>query len=144
MRNIMLAICVVAMSAAISAQSGGSMHDGHMEMNKKMDNMAGDMTYVGCIQAGGGTGTFVLVNASHMMQRTMEKGAGTQDAMRHDPMPPATLMLGASSVDLRKYVGQKVAVTGSSSGTAGTGAMGTGQAPTFTVKTVKTVAASCS
>lgn len=144
MRNIMLALCVVTMSAATSAQSGGSMHDAHMDTGNKMNNMPGDMTYVGCIQAGGGAGTFVLVNASHMMQPTMEKGAGMQDGMRHDAMPPARLMLGASSVDLRKYVGQKVAVTGSSSGMAGKSRMDKGQAPTFTVKAVKMVAASCS
>jgi hypothetical protein len=143
MRNIMLALCVAAMSAAISAQSAGSMHDAHMDMNKKMDNMPGDMTYVGCIQPGGNAGRLVLVNASRMMQGAMEKGGRMQED-KHDAMPPATLMLGAPSVDLRKYVGQKVAVTGSSSGTAGKGAMDKGQASTFTVKAVKMVAASCS
>ena len=142
MRNLMLAVCVAAMSQAISAQSGGSMHDGHMD--NKMGNMAGDMTYVGCVQPGSGAGTFVLANASHQMQATMEKGAKMENGMHHDAMPPATLMLSARSVDLRKYVGQKVSVTGSSSGAADKGAMDKNQATTLAVRSVKMIAASCS
>jgi hypothetical protein len=81
-----------------------------------------------------------------MEKDAMETGAMAKDGMSKDAMAPTALSLTGSSVDLSKHLGHKVSVSGSLAhekmdamykGTLG-------NAPAFTVKSLKTVAATCS
>lgn len=142
-RSLMSAVFVAAMSAAMAAQSSGTMNKGdHAGKMATMDTMAADTTYTGCLEAGSAPGAFVLSRAEQMMMNSMREDTKTGDGMSHDMMMPTMLTLVTTSVDLRKHVGQRVSVTGTSEA-AGKDAMGK-EPSTFTVKTLKTVAKSCS
>jgi hypothetical protein len=130
MSSVALLIAVVLSVTAI-AQSGGTMARGD-----KMDKMEmKDTTHTGCVEAGSAPGTFMLTHLA------------ADDHMGKDTMAPTTFSLSSASVDLSKHVGHKVSVTGSSAHgkmdamEKDTMAKGT---PTFTVKSLKMVAASCS
>jgi len=144
-----VAILVVAVwSVALGAQSGGAMAKGD-----KMETM--DTNYTGCIEAGSAAGAFMLTHlatADHMGKDVMKKDAMkkdtmAEDSMSKDSMAPTTLTLAGSSVDLSKHVGHKVSVTGSPAhekmDTMEKGTMGKAT-PTFTVKSLTMVAATCS
>jgi hypothetical protein len=151
-----VAILLVAVSSvAVGAQSGGTMAKG--DKMDKMEMM--DANYTGCLEAGSAAGTFMLTHvatADHlgkdmvtkdtMAKDTMAKDAMAKDGMSH-AMAPATLTLTGSSVDLSKHLGHKVSITGSLShekmDAMEKGTMGK-STPTFTVKSVKMVAATCS
>jgi pentapeptide MXKDX repeat protein len=143
-------VMAAALSVAISAQSGGTMAKGD-----KMDKMEmKDATYTGCIEAGTAAGTFMLTHVSgdHMGKDAMKKDTMAKDGMGKDAMASANLTLTGSSVDLSKHVGHKVSVTGSAAhgkmDGMGKDAMAkdgmTKDAPAFTVKSLKMIAASCS
>jgi hypothetical protein len=152
-----VAILVAAVwSGAVGAQSGGTMAKGD-----KMDKMQMmDTNYTGCIEAGSAAGTFALthlVAADHMGKDMMKEDVMKNDTMAKDTkamgsmsqsaMAPTTLTLTGSSVDLRKHVGHKVTVTGSLAHDK-MDAMEKGTmdkaTSTFTVKSLKMVAATCS
>ena len=152
-----VAILLVAVSSvAVGAQSGGTMAKG--DKMDKMEMM--DANYTGCVEAGSAAGTFMLTHvatADHMrkdmmkkdaMEKdTMTKDAMAKDRMSHESMAPTTLTLTGSSVDLSKHLGHKVSITGSLAhekmDAMEKGRMGK-STPTFTVKSVKMVAATCS
>jgi len=135
------------MSAAAGAQ------DGKMG---KMNGMAHDQRYTGCIERSQ-DGGFTLAHAAKadgamkkpmardsMTTESMTKDSMAKDSMAKDPMAKDSMMTDAmalgvagTGVDLAKHVGHKVTVTGVSGGSMN------GMA-TFTVKSVKMVAASCS
>jgi hypothetical protein len=149
-----VAILIAAVSSvALGAQSGGTMTRGD-----KMEMM--DATYTGCIEAGSTAGTFVLTHVGTagrmgkdvmkkdaMAKDTMPKDAMAKDGMSHESISPTTLTLMGSSVNLSKHLGHKVSITGSvgheKMDAMEKGAMGKSTS-TFTVKSLKTVAATCS
>jgi hypothetical protein len=136
-RSVMSAVLAAAWSVAVAAQTGGTM-----DKSQRMDKMPTQVTYIGCLEAGSAAGTFTLTHADRMGNDAMKKDAMAKGAMSHDMMASTRLHLASSSVDLSKNVGRKVSVTGSASAMhkdeAGM------NASTFTVKTLKRVAASCS
>lgn len=131
-------VIAVALSAVASAQSGGAMGKGDkMKMNNKTV-----MTYTGCLEAGTAAGTFTLTHVvadDHMgkdmmkdgMKHDMNHDEMPADGMSHDAMMPSTLSLMGKAVRT-SHVGRKVSVTGSLASSS------------FTVKSLKVVAASCS
>jgi pentapeptide MXKDX repeat protein len=157
-----VAILVAAVSSvAVGAQSGGTMaKDDKMGRMEMMDG-----NYTGCIEAGSAAGTFMLTHvatADHMGKDMMKKGAMAKDTMAkntmtkdamatdgmsHESMAPTTLTLTGSSVDLSKHSGHKVSLTGSLAHEK-MDAMEKGMAgkstATFTVKSLKMIAATCS
>lgn len=142
-----VAILVAAVwSGAVAAQSGATMAKG--ETMSKMEMK--DTTYTGCIEAGSTDGSFTLTHLSgneHMAKDNMAKDTMAKEDMGMDPMTPATVNLVGAKIDLRKYLGHKVSVTGSLADekmdATGKGTMGKATS-TFTVKSLKMVAASCS
>lgn len=138
------AILVAALSSvAVGAQSRGTMAKADMlEMV--------DATYAGCVEAGSAAGTFRLTHVSlpdQMGKDMMKKDAMAADGMSKDAMAPTTLTLTGSKVDLGKHLGHKVSVTGSPAHekmeARDEGTMGKA-ATTFTVKSLKMIAAACS
>ena len=145
-RAIIGACVVLAFTAGVGAQ------DKNMT-TEKMDHMAMAKAYSGCVESSQ-TGSYTL---THSMiadaKKSMKKSDATKkddrmmkaddmkkaDAMAHDAMAPASLALSAAapSVDLSKYVGHKVMVTGTD------GDSMNGMA-TFKVKSLKRIGASCS
>ena len=142
-RIVFSTVFVAALAATIAAQSGGTMkNDNHAGTTANMAKMAADATYTGCLQAGSTPRTFVLSGATRMMTKAMADAVAAGDGMNHEMTAMTTLTVMATSVDLRKHVGRKVSVTGSSQ-TKGKDAMAN-EAPTFAVKSLKVVATSCS
>jgi len=149
-----VAILVAAVSSvAVGAQSGGTMANG--DKMDKMEMM--DASYTGCIEAGSAAGTFMLTHVAtaaqmgkDMMKKdALAKDAMAKDAMSHESMAPTTLTLtgSAPSVDLSKHLGHKVSLTGSLAhekmDAMEKGTMGKSTS-TFTVKSLKMIAATCS
>lgn len=161
-----VAILVAAVcSVAVAAQSGETKVKGDTMSQMEMKNT----TYTGCIEAGSSSDRFTLTHLSgdglrgkemkpaamkngsmakdQMAKDTMAKDTMANERMDHDVMTPTTLRLASSSIDLRKYLGHKVSVTGSLAHEK-VDAMGKGTmskaTSTFTVTSVKMVAASCS
>ena len=161
-----VAILVAAVcSVAVAAQSGETTVKGDTMSQMEMK----DTTYTGCIEAGSSSDRFTLTHLSgdglmgkemkpaamkngsmakdQMAKDTMAKDTMANEQMDHDVMTPTTLRLASSSIDLRKYLGHKVSVTGSLAHEK-VDAMGKGTmskaTSTFTVKSLKMVAASCS
>ena len=152
-----VAILVAAVSSvAVGAQSGGTMAKGDKMDKREMM----DANYTGCIEAGSAAGTFMLTHvatADHMgkdmmkkdamAKDTMTKDAMAKDGMSHESMAPTTLTLTGSAVDLSKHLGHKVSLTGSLAhekmDAMEKGTMGKSTS-TFTVKSVKMIAATCS
>ena len=143
-----VAILVAAVSSvAVGAQSAGTMAKGD-KMDKR--EMMG-ANYAGCIEAGSAAGTFTLTHvatADHNMGKdVMKKDAMAKDGMSHESMAPTTLTLTGSSVDLSKHLGHKVSVIGSlahekmDAMEKNTMSKSTS---TFTVKSLKMIAATCS
>lgn len=113
------AILVVAVSAAVGAQSGKEMNE-----PKVGDKMK--MTYTGCVEAMSHGGSFLLTHVGDRHEAMMgHDGMMKSDAQMaktdapqasnemHDDhmMPSAVVLIGRS--DLKKHVGQEVTVTGS-------------------------------
>ena len=162
---------VAILVAAVSSVALGAQSEGTMAKGGKMDKMEMmDANYTGCIEAGSAAGTFMLTHvatADHMgkdmmkkdamekdtmttntmTKNTMTKDAMAKDRMSHESMAPTTLTLTGSSVDLSKHLGHKVSLTGSLAhekmDAMEKGTMGK-STPTFTVKSLKMVAATCS
>jgi hypothetical protein len=145
---LLVAVC----SVAGAAQSGATMAKGDTMGKMEMK----DTTYTGCIEAGSADGSFTLTPLSgddHMGKEMMKSGTMKNDSMAkdnmakdtkaedhmgHDAMTPTTLNVASSSIDLQKYLGHKVSVTGSLVDEK------MDATSTFTVKSLKMVAGSCS
>lgn len=138
MKNVMW--CGFAVVLAMTASAGAQ--------DRPMDKMKRETSYTGCVERSP-EGAFTLGHAmasdgmakksmmkDAMANDTMAKNAMAHDAMMKDTMAPA-LGLSSTAVDLAKHVGHKVTVKGVAGDTMG------GMA-TFTVKSIKMVAASCS
>jgi pentapeptide MXKDX repeat protein len=161
-RNVMVGLLMTCMSAAVLAQSAGTMDKG--KASGSMKKMSDETAYTGCLEKGSAARTFVLTHANRadsmqhdsmkndsmkndstkaasMKDDAMKKDAMAKETMNHDMMTP-TVNLASSAVDLNKHVGHKVTVIGSADamGKDATGMM----SPTLTVKTLKMVAKSCS
>ena len=131
MKNVVsggLVATILAIATAAGAQ------DGKMDKMKAKDAMRPATTYTGCIERSA-DGVFTLAHAmagGRSMKKPMAK-----DSMMKDAMAPALALSSSASVDLAKHVGHQVTVKGTVGDTMG------GMA-TFTVTSVKTIAASCS
>jgi pentapeptide MXKDX repeat protein len=152
-----VAILVAAVSSvAVGAQSGGTMAKGDKIDKREMM----DANYTGCLEAGTAAGTFMLTHvatADHMgkdmmkkdamAKDTMTKDAMAKDGMSHESMAPKTLTLTGSSVDLSKHLGHQVSLPGwlahEKMDAMEKGTMGKSTS-TFTVKSLKMIAATCS
>ena len=155
MSNVAILVAAVS-SVAVGAQSGSTMAKGDKVDKSEMM----DASHTGCIEAGSAAGTFMLTHvatADHMgkdmmkkdamAKDTMAEDAMAKDGMSHESMAPTTLTLTGSSVDLSKHLGHKVSVTGSlahekmDAMEKDTMSKSTS---TFTVKSLKMIAATCS
>lgn len=112
----------LALSAAVSAQSGKAMKDG--DMAEPMT-----MTYTGCLVAVNHGGTFLLTHFDD------KHGA----MMQGDDMTGPALVL--TGTDLKKHVGHKVTITGPVSHAMPDSAPNHGD--TVAVRSLKMVAKSC-
>ena len=142
------ALVVVAVSAAVSAQSGTDMRE---------PKMGGTMntTYTGCVVAVNHGGSFLLTNVADDQQGMMHHDSmmksdsemtktdepGGSNEMHGDHMLPSAVVLTGRS-DLKKHVGQKVTVTGSRS--RGMAETMSNDRETLAVASLKVVAKSCS
>jgi methionine-rich copper-binding protein CopC len=122
----------VALTAVVGAQDKEAT-------TSKMDNMAMERTYSGCVESSE-TGSY---NLTHVMIADAKKPMMKTDSMKKndtmgkDMMAASSLSLSATTVDLSKYAGRRVTVTGSD------GDSMNGMA-TFKVKSLKVIRASCS
>jgi hypothetical protein len=166
------AILVAAVSSVVvGAQSGRTMAKGDkMDKMEMMDanytgcieagSAAGTfmLTHVATADhMGKDMGKKEAMAKDTMAKNTMTKDAMAKDGMSHESMVPTTLALTGSSVDLSKHLGHKVSLTGSPAheqmnamekgtiekGTMEKGTMGKSTS-TFTVKSLKMIAAACS
>ena len=120
------AIVVVAVSAAVDAQSGNEM--GKSMMRDKMP-----MMYTGCVESVNHGGTYLLTHVADDHQMGM--------GQHKDQMMPSSLVLAGPS-DLKKHVGRKVTVTGSVSKGSKDGGM-KDDIDTLTVGSLKVVGKAC-
>jgi hypothetical protein len=138
------AFVVVAVSAAVSAQSGKEMPGDKM-----------NMTYTGCVEAVNHGGSFLLTHVADDHQTMMHHDgmmkSDSEMAKKDEPrvsnemhgdhmMSSAVVLTGRS--DLKKHVGQKVTVAGSLS--HGMSEAMPNDRDTLVVASLKVVAKSCS
>ena len=139
MKSVCCGFVVAVLAMSVGAQDG--------KMNK-MDGMKSETSYTGCVERSP-DGAYSLAHAmaadatmkkpmakASTAKDTMAKDTMAKDSMMKDSMAPA-LGLSSTAVDLAKHVGHKVTVKGAGGDTMG------GMA-TFTVKSIKMIAASCS
>ena len=141
------AIVIVAVSAAVGAQSG-------KEMDKSMMGDKTPMMYTGCVESVNHGGTYLLTHLGddhHMAvghdskmkkdsSMAMKDESASSD-MHGDHMMPSSLVLAGTS-DLKKHVGQRVTVTGSVSKGSMDGGM-KDELGTLTVGSLKVVGKAC-
>jgi len=132
----------------VSAQSSKDMSE--PKMGDKMN-----MTYTGCVESVNHGGSFLLTHVADDQQSMMhhdsmmksDSGMAKEDEprasneMHDDHMMPAAVVLTGRS-DLKKHVGQKVAVTGSLS--RGMSETMPNDRDTLAVASLKVLAKSCS
>jgi hypothetical protein len=129
MSRLILGACVTVAMLGVALGAQDRMAD-----TGKMDSMAKEQTYTGCVEsAQAGRYSLTHVKSADAMKTDPMKG----DAMMKDSMAPESLGLSSSAVDLSRHVGHKVSVTGAEGDTMG-------GMVTFTVKSLKMVAKSCS
>lgn len=126
MKNVVMTVCFAAIAAA-----GAAAQDKMMPMSKPdTAPMAMTATYAGCVERTD-EGKFRLTHATskdamHSGHEMMQD----KPSMNGETMAPAITLTG-TRVKLEKYVGQKVSLTGTSSGES------------LSVASVKTIAKSC-
>ena len=123
-RTFVGACLAVAFTVVAGAQDKDTM--------SKMDHMAMEKTYSGCIESSQ-AGSYSLTHVT----AAGKKKAMKKSTMGADAMAPVSLDLSAADLDLSRYVGRKVSITGSD------GDSMNGMAA-FKVKALKSIAASCS
>jgi hypothetical protein len=154
MKNVVFGAC---MALAITAMVGAQ--DKKMSMDK-MDHMAADTSYTGCLESSDGHFSLTHPMAADMkpMKKSgsmkkddgmaMKKSDGMMkddgmkkdgmmkdDGMKKDMMEPSMLSLTGGAVDLSKHVGHKVTVTGSEDTMGGMAS--------FKVKSLKMIGKTC-
>jgi len=142
MESGMSLAAAVVMSAALGAQGMGGMNhggQGGMDHGSMAMPAAGGETVSGCVARGEKAETYTLTNATRSGDKAGKK--------------TETLLLSGAGVEFAKHVGHKVSVTGATSAPSKMDAMdhdmgamdhGGQEAPsTFTVKSMKMIAASC-
>jgi len=146
-RRALSALFVAVAAVAVRAQTGGAMPADH-----KMEQMAPDMTYVGCVERGSMAKAFLL---THVTAGGDMKPAKKQDRDKKkddmsggsmDMMPPSSVALHVAPPEVSGHVGHKVSVVGSldkASTAMSNEADGMNHMPTLNVKSVKMVAATC-
>ena len=141
------AVVVVAVSAAVTAQSGKEMNQ--PKMGDKMN-----MTYTGCVETVNHGASFLLTHLAGDHQAMMHHDAMMKNdsemakkdesrqsnEMHGDHMMSSAVVLTGRS-DLKKHVGQKVTVTGSVS--HGMSETLQNNPDTLAVTSLKVVAKSC-
>jgi hypothetical protein len=133
------AILIAAAWSAVVAAQPRAMAADVRQMDMK------DVTYTGCLEAGSALGTFNLTHLTtpaHLRLETM-----THDTARKAAIAPATLSVRSSSIDLSAHLGHEVSVTGTVRHefmAAPKPEAPAGGAPSFTVRSLKLVAAACS
>ena len=135
MSRLILGACVTVAMLGVALGAQDKMAD-----TGKMDSMAKEQTYTGCVEsAEAGRYSLTHVKAADAMKQNtkMKTDSMKGDAMMNDSMAPESLGLSSSAVDLSRHVGHKVSVTGAAGDTMG-------GMVTFTVKSLKMVAKSCS
>jgi hypothetical protein len=150
MKKTISTVVLVALAMAVSPVLLGMSQDRIAELQRPGTAATADtpsVTLTGCVARGTATETYTLVQAK-------KDAAPAADAST----PPEAVVLSGTAVDVSKHVGHSVEVTGTyASMDATTGTSGTekpaapatseaGKKPTktFTVKSLKMVAASCS
>jgi hypothetical protein len=133
------AIVIVAVSAAVGAQSG-------KQMDKSMMGDKTPMMYTGCVESVNHGGTYLLTHLAEDHQMAMGhdgkmKNESASSDMHGDHMMPSSLVLAGPS-DLKKHVGRKVTVTGSVSKGSMDGGMKS-DLETLTVGSLKVVGQAC-
>ena len=140
------ALCATVLAVGVDAQSTGMAPVGKDKMSQ--DTMGRkDVSYTGCVETGKAPRTYVLTRVA--ADEHMGKDAMATDSMGSGAMAQTTLDISSQAVDLSKYVGRKVAVSGTAPGnmaamkdTMAGDAMAS-HGPAFTVKTLKTIASTC-
>jgi hypothetical protein len=130
MKRVAFDTCLAVAFTAVIANA----QDKNMSM-KKMDHMSMEKTYSFSLTHLMAADAKTSMSKSDAM--TKADSVKKDDAMGKDAMTPASLSLSAPGKDLSKYVGHRVAVTGSD------GDSMNGMA-TFKVKSLKTIGRSCS
>src|SRR5262245_38946763 len=127
------AVVVVAVSAAVSAQSGKETNEPRMA-----DKMS--MTYTGCLESVNHGASFLLTHLADDHQAMMHHDGMMKGDSEMARKEDSVFLTGRS--DLKKHVGQKVTVTGSVS--HGMPETMQNNRDTLTVASLKVVAKSCS
>jgi hypothetical protein len=141
------ALAVVALAMTFNAAPGGVAQERIPELQRDAPTLPGNVTLTGCVARGTEPGTYTLTNITK---------AG--DDVAKDAAPSMTVGLSGTDVDISKHLDHMVAVTGPQAldvravGTTGTERPTTPDAhkaddkktlPSFTVTSLKMVAASC-
>ena len=141
MKHMMCGGVVAALLATLSQGAGAQD-----QKTNKMERMKSASSYTGCLQRSQ-DGAFTLTHA--MASTSGGNKAMMKDSMATDPMgkePTDSMMknamepvleLSSSSVHLDKHVGHKITIGGIASDAMG-------GMPTFSVKSIKVIASSCS
>ena len=144
MRNAVMGVCLAAAATvALGAQD-------KMMPSAKMDHEMAWKTYSGCVERSS-DGAFTLAHAMEVKpahgkdanmkmkdHQAMAKDGMAGESMKDEPMNGESLALIAGRVDLAKYVGRKVSVSGTAKADAMPGPAA------FSVTSVKGLAGSCS
>jgi hypothetical protein len=146
MKKTISTVAVVAISMAVSAAAAGASQDRIPELQRPGAMNAPSITLTGCVARG-------TANDSYTLAEENKARAAAPEAAKASML----VALSGTEVDMSKHVGHKVAITGSytpTDGIAGTTGSekpaasatldnSTKSAKTFTVKSLKMVAASC-
>ena len=144
-------VALAALATAVSAAAAGVGQDRIPDAQRPGAIDAPGITLTGCVARGIATDTYTLAEAKK------DATAAPATAAPATAAPAELVALTGTDVDLSKHVGHSVTVTGSYAGTDGaTGTSGTAKpaapaatedtkkpAKTFTVKSLKMVAATC-
>ena len=163
-----IAAAAAIAGGTVAAQAGQSMA-AHDKMDQMGGMAKMDVSYTGCVESSGSAFSLTravaaapsmkhdamkhdgmahegmahdTMNPDGMKPDTMKADGMKHDAMKDDAMMAKTVSLSSPSVDLRKHVGQKVTVTGSSAGSKE--GMAGSDASALVVTSVKVLAKSCS
>jgi len=147
MKTTSSVVAMIGMSMAFSAAVAGVSQDRIPELRRDAGEHGPNTTMTGCVARGAVTGTYILTNS-----------AKDGEAIAVDATPRAMVVLSGADIDMSRHIGASVSVTGSyarewvrpfaaaEKSAPGDGANDPGRKTprTFTVKSLKVIAASCS
>jgi hypothetical protein len=144
MKMKVFAVALVGMTMGLGASAGLATQESVAPLQKGSPTDPKSVTLTGCVAQGTPAGTYTLTTTP------------PAEATDKDAKKPIMLTLTGTEVDLSPHVGHQVSVTGLHGVPAAIGTTGTKPAPegavkeddkkptgTFTVKSLKMVAASC-